>query len=190
MSVPERKDPLPVPAHSTGRTLAAKREEWGLTVEDAAGYLNLTPDTIAALEADEYAKLPGTTFIKGYIRSYAKLLQLDVEDLMQHIDLQPERITEIPSSRAALKQKGKIRTRDKNSSVGRVLRVLLLLLIIGGLGLAVVTQLSKPGISNVFDLVDRFTNKEPAPADSSQIVIPDSSGGDQSTQKDALIRIE
>ena len=191
MSVPELKDPLPVPAQSTGKTLATKREEWELTVEDAAAHLNLSPDTIAALEADDYSTLPGTTFIKGYIRSYAKLLQLDVEDLMEHIDLQPERITEIPSSRAALKQKGKIRTREKSSSAGKLLKALIFLVVVGGLGALGLSQLPKMGVNNISELIDRFTNKESAPVESNQIVIPDSSASNQSSgQKNALIRIE
>lgn len=60
-----------------GATLRRARENKGLTLEAVAAQLNLRPATLQNLEDDRYDALPGTTFIRGYIRSYANALGLD-----------------------------------------------------------------------------------------------------------------
>ena len=193
MSVPELTDPMPMLTKSAGQILASKRAEWELSVAEVAGHLNLSPDTIEAIEADEYSKLPGTTFIKGYIRSYAKLLQLDVENLMGNIDLQPERITEIPSSRAALRKKGKIRTRDKNRSGSKIFKWIGILIVLGAVGAVGLTQLPKFGINSLSELIS-LPGGNSDTTEPNQIEIPDSSSQGasqiQGQQQGALIRIE
>jgi cytoskeleton protein RodZ len=67
---------------STGKVLAEARERIGLSVADAARQLRLSPRQIEALEADDYARLPGKTFLRGFIRNYARLLQIDPEPLL------------------------------------------------------------------------------------------------------------
>ena len=80
MKIPELTEPVPQPAISPGQLLAERRQEWGLSVQEVAANLNLGIDTIEALESEDYGSLPGSTFVKGYMRSYAKLLKLDAED--------------------------------------------------------------------------------------------------------------
>lgn len=67
---------------SAGAMLAEARERLELSVADVARQLRLSPRQIEALEADDYARLPGKTFLRGFIRNYAKLLQLDPEPLL------------------------------------------------------------------------------------------------------------
>ena len=161
--------------------------EWDMSVQEVASSLNLGAETIEALEADDYSALPGTTFVKGYIRSYAKLLQLDVENLMGNIDLQPERITEIPSTRAALKLKGKTRSREKNGKKSGFFKWLFILLVLVGLGMFGLSQLSRMGVGSISDLFNPggLTQSE---QQSNQLVIPNQENDDGS--KGALIRIE
>ena len=71
MKIPDLTEPVQPPDLSPGQVLASRREEWGLTTQEVAENLNLGVDTIEALEADEYENLPGSTFVKGYMRSYA-----------------------------------------------------------------------------------------------------------------------
>ncbi len=52
---------------SAGELLSSARISWDLTVEDVALNLNLGTDTINALEQNDYDRLPGHTFVKGYI---------------------------------------------------------------------------------------------------------------------------
>lgn len=67
---------------SAGRMLAEARERTGLSVADVASQLRLSTRQIEALEADDCARLPGKTFLRGFIRNYAKLLQIDPEPLL------------------------------------------------------------------------------------------------------------
>ena len=53
------------------------REAAGLTVAAVAQQLKLAPRQIVALEEGDFAKLPGRTFIRGFLRNYARLLRLD-----------------------------------------------------------------------------------------------------------------
>jgi cytoskeleton protein RodZ len=73
------------PTMSPGAQLAAQREALSWTIEQVANQLNLAPRQIQALEADNYAALPGMAVVRGFTRSYAKLLKLDVEPLLATI---------------------------------------------------------------------------------------------------------
>lgn len=69
-----------------GAKLAAMRTKLGYSQEYVAGKLHLRVRLIELLEADEYDNLPETVFIKGYIRAYAKLVDINPEPLMQTFD--------------------------------------------------------------------------------------------------------
>ena len=71
-----------VDAMSPGARLAAERQAHGLTIEQVASQLNLAPRQIVALEADNYAALPGMVIVRGFLRAYAKLLKLDPVPLL------------------------------------------------------------------------------------------------------------
>lgn len=59
-----------------GKRLREAREAMGLSREAVAAQLRLQVQLIAALEEDNYDALPSRTFASGYLRSYAKLLEL------------------------------------------------------------------------------------------------------------------
>ncbi|MBE0625872.1 MAG: helix-turn-helix domain-containing protein [Burkholderiales bacterium] len=67
---------------SPGRALASIRAELKLSVADVSQQIKYSIRQIEAIEADDYAKLPGTTFVRGMIRSYAKLLQINPAPLL------------------------------------------------------------------------------------------------------------
>lgn len=69
-----------------GELIRAKREAAGMTQAQVGEALHLTVHYIKSLENDEYAKLPGLTFVKGYIRSYARLLKLDEAAIIECYD--------------------------------------------------------------------------------------------------------
>lgn len=60
-----------------GLYLAYEREKKGFTIEDIAGKLYLSVHTIRALEEDAYALLPELVYVRGYIRSYCRVLGVD-----------------------------------------------------------------------------------------------------------------
>ena len=69
-----------------GGILRDARTAAGLSVTQVANKLNLTAQAVEALETNQYERLPGLTFARGYIRSYAKLLGLDDSELAKQFD--------------------------------------------------------------------------------------------------------
>ena len=68
---------------SVGSALREARERMGLTVEDVVNRLKFAPRQIRALEADSFEQLPEGAFLRGLVRSYARLLQLDEAPLLE-----------------------------------------------------------------------------------------------------------
>lgn len=71
---------------SPGAMLERGRAERGLSVADVAQRLKYGARQIEALERDDYAHLPGTTFVRGMIRGYARLLQIDPVAVLAEFD--------------------------------------------------------------------------------------------------------
>ncbi|PZP49993.1 MAG: hypothetical protein DI596_15360, partial [Azospira oryzae] len=59
-----------------GRRLADERRRQGLSVVEIGRLIKLAPRQVEALEADDYERLPGNTFVRGFVRNYAKALRL------------------------------------------------------------------------------------------------------------------
>lgn len=72
----------PVTDVQPGARLADRRQELGWTIEHVASRLNLAPRQIEAIEAGNYAALPGMASTRGFIRAYAKLLAIDPAPLV------------------------------------------------------------------------------------------------------------
>jgi len=71
---------------SPGNMLRSQRETLELSVQQVAEKLNLTMHFIRCLEADSYDKLPGDVFVRGYIRTYSRLLRLDPDQVLMIYD--------------------------------------------------------------------------------------------------------
>ena len=69
-----------------GHTLARLRAERRLSVADVAQRLKYGARQIEALEAEEFDRLPGATFVRGMVRGYAKLLEIDPEPILGSLD--------------------------------------------------------------------------------------------------------
>ncbi len=67
---------------SAGAMLREAREAMGLAVDSAAVSLKLASRQIIALENDEYEKLPARTFVRGFVRNYARLLHIDPDAVL------------------------------------------------------------------------------------------------------------
>lgn len=65
------------PVATPGKMFADKRKENDWSKKKVADALLLSVSQVAALENDEYDKLPEPTYIIGYWRSYASLLKID-----------------------------------------------------------------------------------------------------------------
>src|SRR3954454_5191327 len=65
-----------------GAELKRAREAVNLTVQDIAARLNLDAKTILAVEEDRYDRLPVPAYGRGYIRAYARLVNLPADALV------------------------------------------------------------------------------------------------------------
>jgi cytoskeleton protein RodZ len=70
------------PSESLGKILREERERLGLSVGDVAALIKFAPRQIEALEADDLKQLPEPAFLRGFVRSYAKILHLDHHPLL------------------------------------------------------------------------------------------------------------
>lgn len=68
-----------------GAQLRAAREAAGLSLDQVAQQLKLAPRQVKALEEENFGVLPGRTFTRGFMRNYARLLNLDPDLLVAHL---------------------------------------------------------------------------------------------------------
>jgi cytoskeleton protein RodZ len=66
-----------------GEQLRAAREARKLGIQEVAEATNMRTDHIRALEEGNYAPFPAPVYIRGSVRTYAKLLKLDVMAIME-----------------------------------------------------------------------------------------------------------
>lgn len=141
ISHPEAESATP---ETAGKMLAFAREERDLSVEDIASNLNLGVGVIEALEGDQYDLLPGHTFVKGYLISYAVLLRLNPDAVIQQMALQPE-IPDMttPKNRRRLKRTVCKRvSKPTNKSGGLFFKSVLVIILLAGVSLFGLNQLS------------------------------------------------
>ena len=85
---------------SVGTVLREARERQGLSIDEVVSRIKFAPRQIAALEADDFAQLPEIAFVRGFVRSYARLLQLDAAPLLAALPHAPAQT--VPAAENAL----------------------------------------------------------------------------------------
>ena len=102
-----------ISALTAGDILRQARKRLGLNVKEVADQLHITMHYVKALESNSYEKLPGAVFARGYVKSYALLLDLDVEKLLSLYDeLTHQQETDSEEERGLLRdRKGKDRNK-------------------------------------------------------------------------------
>lgn len=66
----------------TGKLLKENREKKGISIGEVALATKINNRTIIALEEGDVDNLPPKTFLRGFVRSYASYLELDVEKIL------------------------------------------------------------------------------------------------------------
>ena len=75
----------PLDGRAPGTRLATERERQGLSRADIAQRLHMSASQVEALETGDYARLPRGTFLRGFVRNYAKLLGIDADALVRSL---------------------------------------------------------------------------------------------------------
>lgn len=86
-----------------GGLLKEEREKRGLSLRDVMEATKISRRNLNALEGGEVDQLPHPVYLKGYVRNYAKLVELDPEPLVEVVEAQtdgPGYLPQVPSSGA------------------------------------------------------------------------------------------
>lgn len=83
---------------SLGEQLRQRREARGLSLGEVAERLKLSVRQLEAIERNDFALLPGSTFVRGFVRNYARYLEMDVDALMALLDAKyPPASSDVPN---------------------------------------------------------------------------------------------
>ncbi|HCD13711.1 MULTISPECIES: RodZ domain-containing protein [Shewanella] len=134
--VPGQEDTL-------GSLLKSAREQKGITIEDAATRLHLRPCIVADIEADCFSNIDSSTYVRGYVKNYARILGVDKETINACLARQVPKVTE-----PAMQSFSRKTSRQATDS-----RLMLVTYLIGFLLLAllVVWWLQKPSVVSDVD---------------------------------------
>ena len=163
-----------MPAPAVG--LMQAREAKHLSVGDAAYALKVSPRVIEALEAGEWQKLPGRTFIVGMLRAYGRLLDMSVDAMIdsvpgatpsvrKHVADQAPRTKSLAS--ASGRQSGEVKRQTNRMSRVGMLMVLLAVI----LAYAVPGDYWRLAVDEGQALYERLTTKQ-APVAAADAVAP------------------
>ncbi len=101
----ERDDTPAGSLTAVGAELATARQRKEMSLEAAAAALHLGPEMLRALEAGDEKRLPGQAFVRGYVKSYARLLGLDETAMVARLpDASAQRVT--PLKRVGMRRRG------------------------------------------------------------------------------------
>jgi cytoskeleton protein RodZ len=128
-SMDETPELRPAETPVLGRRLTEAREAQGLSIEDVSNRLRLSTRQIRALEEDDFTVLPEAMITRGFIRNYARLLELDPEPLLEayraQVPSEPPRAISISSANIPISDS------DRRPWVLYLLGVVLILVLLG-----------------------------------------------------------
>lgn len=78
-----------------GQRLQAAREGKGWSLDEASHQSHMPSRVLGALEGGDWSKLGAPVFVRGQLRSYAKLLGVDADALLAQADIAPVRPVEL-----------------------------------------------------------------------------------------------
>ena len=91
---------------SAGRALSAARKKKRLRYKKLSSELNIDESYLIALEEDNFELIPGgEAYVKGFLRSYAKKLDLNPDEIIQIYSSGREKISDKTSSDLSLQLK-------------------------------------------------------------------------------------
>lgn len=113
------------------------REAAGLSLADVAQRLRLSAKHLEALEVAEWDRLPGAAFTRAALRSYARLLSVEVDALLAQLPAanSPDLLRPAPSLEARMPRREN-GLGFRSGSAGRTVRWVVLGLVVLGVGAA------------------------------------------------------
>lgn len=116
-----------------GHLLRERRISMGLSIDDVVGKIKLSHRQVVALEENDFKALPEIAFLRGFVRSYARLLQMDEQALLAHL---PEaQVTQVRTEPNQLETAFPTAKSARRQNVNLLLAALLVVLLIAGFSL-------------------------------------------------------
>ena len=84
-------------AQGCGSMLKQARVNAGMSPQDAASQLKMPERVLKSLEDENWQQLGAAVFVRGQLRSYARLLKVDIDPYLRQDQLQPVRPAELVS---------------------------------------------------------------------------------------------
>jgi len=84
--------------------LAEARQRLGLSQKEVADKLYLTTSFIKYIDAGEFSSLPKPAFIKGYLRTYARVVNLSGDEIVALYDVELEIAEPTPEMRGVTEE--------------------------------------------------------------------------------------
>ena len=83
---------------SLGQYLRSARESRGIDLHDAAQQTRISIVYLKALEEEDFSRLPGQVFVKGFLKNYGKFLRLDESEVMKkYLELSAPKSGAVPA---------------------------------------------------------------------------------------------
>jgi cytoskeletal protein RodZ len=67
---------------SVGQHLRQQREAKAMSIEEVARATRVPMSSVERLESDQFDELPGEVFVRGFLKSYARAVGLDPDDVL------------------------------------------------------------------------------------------------------------
>jgi cytoskeletal protein RodZ len=134
-----------------GQRLRAERERQGFDLEAAAEETKIRKLYLNALEEEDFDQLPSRVYATGFVGSYARFLNMDVDAVVQEFKALAYPVQPMQQPVAVVKRKVRKRIRKRGRTqkipVKNIFAALLFLVVIWWLGSYLVAYISHQGIS-------------------------------------------
>jgi cytoskeleton protein RodZ len=114
-------------ADSVGAILRQSREAKGLTTAQVAKQLNLKVSVIEQIEAEQWDPAVSITFMRGYLRAYARLMKLSEREILQAFELQAAYLRSQPRPMHSFSKKTSLDAAENRFMLATYLLIVLLI---------------------------------------------------------------
>lgn len=133
-----------------GEMLSSKRESLNLTIEDVCNALKIRRAYINAFEQCNISEYPPVVYVKGFLRSYSKFLDLNGNDIIRLYQNHSNQVSSIED--AASPQQKKRMLSKSDITVGVAL--LLLVIFVGYWGWKIYSSISQTNIEENIEITN------------------------------------
>lgn len=134
--------PEPYTGETPGQILREAREAKGLSTQQLADSLRLRKTVVEMIEGDEYEKMASPTFVRGYLRSFSKALEVDEKRVFEAYGKMG--FGEVAASTITMQSFSRRKVRERNDNRLMLISYLIIAIVIA---MAVVWWLQESGIS-------------------------------------------